>query len=143
MYIQILLLREKCPNTKFFLVRIFPHLDCIRRDTPYLPVFSLNARKYGSEKLRLRTLFTLCSLKLCIITDEADFTGWISLPFNSVGIYILKVNNRNSKTRCEIWSKLTIKIPEWRYSCPRVPFLIKLQALGYLVIIRPQLFRNK
>ena len=27
-----------------------------------------------------------------------------------VGIYLLKVNNRNTKTRCEICSKLTIKI---------------------------------
>ena len=28
------------------------------------------------------------------------------------GIYLLKVNNRNTRTRCEIFSKLTIKIPE-------------------------------
>ena len=27
------------------------------------------------------------------------------------GIYMLKVNNRNTRTRCEICSKLTIKIP--------------------------------
>ena len=31
------------------LVRIFPHSDLIRRDTPYLSVFSPNAGKYGSE----------------------------------------------------------------------------------------------
>ena len=30
----------------------------------------------------------------------------------SAGIYLLKVNNRNIKTRCEICSKLTIKTPE-------------------------------
>ena len=29
-----------------------------------------------------------------------------------VGIYLLKVNNRNTRTRCEICSKLTIKTPE-------------------------------
>ena len=28
------------------------------------------------------------------------------------GIYLLKVNNRNTRTRCEICSKLTIKIPD-------------------------------
>ena len=28
---------------------------------------------------------------------------------NPVGIYLLKVNNRNTRTRCEIFSKLTIK----------------------------------
>ena len=30
------------------------------------------------------------------------------------GIFLLKVNNRNSRARCEICSKLTIKTPERR-----------------------------
>ena len=33
------------------------------------------------------------------------------------GIYLLKVNNRNTRTRCEICSKLTIKIL-WTYFIP-------------------------
>ena len=40
------------------LVHIFPHLDWIQRDTPYLSVFSPNEEKHGQEKLRIRTLFT-------------------------------------------------------------------------------------
>ena len=35
--------------------------------------------------------------------------------FYPAGIYLFKVNNRNTRTRCEICSKLTIKIPERRY----------------------------
>ena len=31
-----------------------------------------------------------------------------------VGIYVLKFSNRNTRTRCEIYSKVTIKIPERR-----------------------------
>ena len=42
------------------MVRIFPHLECIQRDTEYLSIFSLNAGKYGEEKLQIRTLFTWC-----------------------------------------------------------------------------------
>ena len=45
-----LTLREMCPITEFFLVRIFPHSDGIQRDTKYLSVFSPNAGKYGPEK---------------------------------------------------------------------------------------------
>ena len=45
-----LTLREKSPNTEFFLVRIFPHSDGIRKDTSYLSVFSPNPGKYGLEK---------------------------------------------------------------------------------------------
>ena len=35
---------------------------------------------------------------------------------NPTGIYLLKVNNRNTKTRCEICSRLTIKTPKRRQS---------------------------
>ena len=34
---------------------IFPHSDWIRRDIPYLSVFSRNVGKHGPEKLRIRT----------------------------------------------------------------------------------------
>ena len=37
---------------------------------------------------------------------------FLSLP---TGNYMFKVNNRNPRTRCEICSKLTIKIPERRH----------------------------
>ena len=40
------------------LVRIFPHLDWIRRDTPYLSVSNSNAGKCELDKLRIQTLFT-------------------------------------------------------------------------------------
>ena len=43
-------LREKCLNTEFFLVRIFPHLDGIRRDTEY-------AGKYRPEKTPYLDIF--------------------------------------------------------------------------------------
>ena len=40
----------------------------------------------------------------------------IGLNKNSpVGNYMFKVNNRNSRTSCEISSKLTIKTPERRH----------------------------
>ena len=51
-------LREKRPNTELFLVLIFLYSDWIRRDTPYVYVFSRNTGKYGPEKLRIWTLFT-------------------------------------------------------------------------------------
>ena len=40
------------------------------------------------------------------------------IPNDPGGIYRLKVNNRNTRTRCEICLKLTIKTPErrqWRH----------------------------
>ena len=42
-------LREKCPNTDLFLVRIFLYSDLIWRDTEYLSAFCQNTGKYGPE----------------------------------------------------------------------------------------------
>ena len=39
-----------------------------------------------------------------------------------VDIYLLKVNNRNTKTRCEICSKLTIKTPERRLASSKLKY---------------------
>ena len=65
-------LREKCPNTEFFLVRIFPYSDWIRKDAPYLSVFSPNARKYGPKKNFVFGHFS-DSVELCIGSQSLCF----------------------------------------------------------------------
>ena len=53
---------------EFFLVRIFPHSDWIRRDMKYLSVFSPNAGKYRPEKTpyldTFRTVLIHCFLEM-------------------------------------------------------------------------------
>ena len=68
----------KVPVFGVFLVRIFPHSDWIRRDTPYLSVFSPNPEKYRPEKLWIRTLFTQWIALLSI---------WASILGNQMRIY--------------------------------------------------------
>ena len=51
------------------------------------------------------------------------------------GIYLLKVNNRNTRKRCEICSKLTIKTPnrrQWRRSGV---FIVNFKHISYLVLV--------
>ena len=38
--------------------------------------------------------------------------------YDPAGNYLFKVNNKNTRTRCEICSKLTIKTPERRHLYP-------------------------
>ena len=54
----------KLPVFGVFRMRIFLHSDWIRRDTPYLYIFSPNAGKHGQEKLRIRTIFTQCMSRI-------------------------------------------------------------------------------
>ena len=52
-----------------------------------------------------------------------------------VGIYLLKVNNRNTRTMCETCSKLTIKTPERCYWRRSAVFIVNFEHLPHLVLI--------
>ena len=55
--------------------------------------------------------------------------------FTSAGIYMLKFNNRNTKTRREICSKLTRKIPERRHWRRSVIFIVNFEHISHLVLV--------
>ena len=48
----------------------------------------------------------------------------------SVGIYLLKVNNRDTRARCEICSKLTIKTPERHYWRRSGVFIVNFEHIS-------------
>ena len=50
-------------------------------------------------------------------------------------IYLLKVNNRNTRTSCEICSKLTIKTPERRYLRHSGEFIFNFEHISHLVLV--------
>ena len=52
-----------------------------------------------------------------------------------VGIYLLKVNKKNIRTRCEICSKLTIKIPERRHWRRSGVFSVSFEHILHLVLV--------
>ena len=57
--------------------------------------------------------------------------AWMLIMQYPAGIYLLKVNNRNTRTRCEICLKLTIKIPErrhWR-------FIVNFEHISHRVLV--------
>ena len=50
-------------------------------------------------------------------------------------IYLLKVNNRNTRTRCEICSKLTIKTPERRQQRRSGVFILNFEHISHFVLV--------
>ena len=54
---------------------------------------------------------------------------------NPTGNYIFKVNIRNTRTSCEICSKLTIKTPEWRYWRRSGVFIGNFDHILHLVLV--------
>ena len=61
-----------------------------------------------------------------------NFTSWSAIPAD---IYFLKVNNRNTRTMCEIYSKLTIKPPERRYWRRSGVFIVNFEHISHLVAV--------
>ena len=64
----------------------------------------------------------------------SDYLLEIYKPFDCrypASIYLLKFNNRNTRTKCEIYSNLTIKTPE-RSGVVQVSFLLTLNIFDTL-----------
>ena len=57
----------------------------------------------------------------------------MELKLNPAYIYLFKVNNRNSKKRCEISSKLTIKTPK-RHQKRHPVFIANFEHISHLFL---------
>ena len=55
------------------------------------------------------------------------------------GIYLFKVNKRNTETRCGIYSKTTKKKPERRYWSRSGIFIVDFEQISHLVLVFLQL----
>ena len=51
------------------------------------------------------------------------------------GNYVIKVKNRNTRTRCEICSKLTIKTPERRKWRHFGVFIVNFEHISQLILV--------
>ena len=51
------------------------------------------------------------------------------------GNYTFKVNNRNTRTKCEICSKLTIKTPERRHWRRSGAFIVNFEHISHFVLV--------
>ena len=66
---------------------------------------------------------------------EVRIDGGTSDSRNPAGIYLFKVDNRNTRTRCEICSKLTIKTPERRQWRRSGVFIVNFEHISHLVLV--------
>ena len=107
-------LREKCPNTELFLVRILPHSDWIWRDTTYLSVFSLNAGKYGPEITLYLDIFHAVYLKLYWRFFQLKLLQMLA-GLDSSNIQLSNIKNIMNKETMKIWF-YTWRMQIWFYT---------------------------
>ena len=75
------------------------------------------------------TLFHLRFTTLGMYIPDSEYLIGYDIHIQGIaaGIYLLKVNNRNTRTRCEICSKLTIKTPG--------VFIVNFEHISHLVLV--------
>ena len=73
----------------------------------------------------------------CCSTSIVNFGHAIAYTTSGVptGIYLLKFNNRKTRTRSEIYSKLTIKTLERGHWCRSVVFIVNFQDISHLSLV--------
>ena len=95
--------RKKCPCSELFWSAFFPHSDRIRRDTRYLPIFILNARKCGKNCDQNNSKYEPFLRSKMLHQSSAYYAGLIVRDFvkrqiiNFIGKLknSLKVNNKS------------------------------------------------
>ena len=66
---------------------------------------------------------------------------WVNIDFDlskisfAAGIYLLKVSDRNTRTRCEICSELTINTPERRQGRRSGVFIVNFEHFSHLTLV--------
>ena len=70
----------------------------------------------------------------CTGVSNTSITGSRGKYFQA-SIYLLKVNKRNIRRRCEIYSKLTIKTPERRHCHRPGVFIVNFEHISHLVLV--------
>ena len=80
--------------------------------------------KFGDDILRLIKCFENVPI-------PSPYTIYFLIP---AGNFMFKVNNRNTRTRCEIGSKLTIKTPKLRHWGRSGVFIVKFEHISQLAL---------
>ena len=95
-------------------------------------------RHFSSLDLKGVNVFLLQREPMLLPYKTRSLTGFCmvaTLVLRPAGIYLFKVDNGNTRTRCEICSKLTIKTPErrdWRRSSVCI---VNFEHISHLVLV--------
>ena len=107
-------------------------LNALFWGSPYCQIRNFHFIPYGNTlSWRKETL----NFSTMLIITSGQFYDWnieSMARYCPANIYLIKVNNRNTRKRCEIFSKLTIKTPEWRRCRRSGVFIVNFENISQL-----------
>ena len=102
----------------------------MKRNRVIIPL-RLDVRQQEWDEMKSKLLFQHLKRKYCL-DNKSYFSLFQSNPADN---YMLKVNHRNTRARCEICSKLTIKIPEHQQWSRSYVFIVNFEHILYLILV--------
>ena len=139
--------RSYCIFLSFVLLyrkfKFFFYLLSMERRNKLWKILKMRNRKRGvfraSQTLHPRSLIGFWrslqnSLGIGIYLHVLRTTRNFQMLFPA-GSYLLKVSNRNTRTRCEICSKLTMKVPEQCYWYRSGVFIVNFEHISHLFLV--------
>ena len=115
---------------------------CIHRDDRRLRKYKIKLRNDRRNVLLLD--YEDQRQHICLINFYL-IIAWIFCTPNYFpgNIYLFKINNKNTRKRCEICSELTIKTPEWRHWRRSGVFIVNFELILHLFLVFLLLTWNK
>ena len=121
--------QEHLSKYKFFKERVYPNFCDVSILSDYATVTLEKSAVEISKKVANEPLFDF----YCMTSQLLNYLS----PHFPVGNYMFKVNNINTRRRCEICSKLTLKTPERRYKHWRSSgvSIVNFEHISHLVLV--------
>ena len=121
--------QEHLSKYKFFKERVYPNFCDVQILSDYATVTLKKSAVEISKKVANEPLFDFN----CMTSQLLNYLS----PHFPVGNYMFKVNNINTRRRCEICSKLTLKTPERRYKHWRRSgvSIVNFEHISHLVLV--------
>ena len=118
-------------------MRIWKIMSWLLSDTAQKMKFSI--KDFFSKCDQIRCFLRIWSdlLKKFLMENFIFCVVWNMRLINNflAGIYLVKINNRNTRTRYEICSKLTMKTPEWCHWRRSGVFIVNFEHVLRLVLM--------
>ena len=86
---------------------------------------------FGSKSFFINFHFTKIFVHLLIVAVVSNFKVFKLIGWDPANTDLFKVNNRNSKKKCEICSKFTIKTAERHYGV----FIVNFEHISQLFLV--------
>ena len=87
-------------------------------------------------------LYSTTKIILEIFRLFQNFSNVLKRSYPTAGIHLVKFNNKNTKRRCEICSKLTTKTPKRRHCSRPGVFIVNFEHISHFALVCSLLTQN-